>query len=151
MLDRLFQNWAYATPPVALLVLGLYPFIGAAIEPFVFLSLPIYMVHQFEEHDSNRFALYLNAMIGEKRRGLTALKIWIINVIFVWFLLLAVLYLSNTHAAWGVLAAYLLVVNGCVHGAWALKFRAYNPGLWTAIFSLSPVRSAILIFARRAA
>ena len=31
MLNRLFRNWAYAAPPMAILLVGLYPFIGAAI------------------------------------------------------------------------------------------------------------------------
>ena len=105
MLDRFFQNWAYAAPPVALLVLGLYPFIGPAIELSVFLSLPIYMVHQFEEHDNNRFAVYLNEMMGKDRSGLAPRDIWIINVIFVWFFILAVYYLSVSNPSWGVLAA----------------------------------------------
>ena len=138
MLDRFFQNWAYAAPPFALLVVGLYPFIGPTIELSVFLSLPIYMVHQFEEHDNNRFAVYLNEMMGKDRRGLGPRDIWIINVVFVWFFLLAVFYLSSSNPAWGVLAAYLLAINGFVHIVWAIKFRTYNPGLWTAVFLFVP-------------
>ncbi|MGD1882512.1 MAG: HXXEE domain-containing protein [Paracoccaceae bacterium] len=144
MLSRLFQNWAYAAPPFALLVLGLYPFISAEIELSVFLSLPVYMLHQYEEHDDNRFARYLNALIGKNRRGLVPRDVWVINVIFVWFLLLAVFYLTNVSPGWGVLAAYLLAINGLVHFAWALRFRAYNPGLWTALALFIP--SAIWIF-----
>ncbi|MEO0659504.1 MAG: HXXEE domain-containing protein [Pseudomonadota bacterium] len=144
MLDRFFQNWAYAAPPCALLVLGLYPFVGAAIEPSVFLSLPIYMIHQYDEHDNNRFAIFLNATMGKDRRGLTPRDVWIINVIFVWFFLLAVFYLAAAKPGWGVLAGYLLAINGCVHIAWALKFRAYNPGLWTALILFIPC--AIWIF-----
>ena len=144
MLDRFFQNWAYAAPPFALLVLGLYPFIGSTIELAVFLSLPMYMVHQFEEHDNNRFAIYLNAMMGKDRRGLGPRDIWIINVVFVWFFLLAVFYLSASNPAWGVLAAYLLVINGFVHIVWAIRFRTYNPGLWSAILFFVP--GAIWIF-----
>ena len=144
MLDRLFKNWAYAAPPFALLILGLYPFIGSAIELSVFLSLPIYMIHQFEEHDNNQFAVYLNAMMGKDRRGLTPRDVWIINVVFVWFFLLAVFYLSASNPAWGVVAAYLLLINGFVHIAWGLKFRTYNPGLWTGIFLFVPC--AIWIF-----
>ncbi len=138
MLDRFFQNWAYAAPPFALLVLGLYPFIGPTIELSVFLSLPIYMLHQFEEHDNNQFAVYLNAMMGKDRRGLGPRDIWIINVVFVWFFLLAVFYLSASNPAWGVAAAYLLVINGFVHIVWAIRFRTYNPGLWTAVILFVP-------------
>ena len=144
MLDRFFQNWVYAAPPFALLVLGLYPFVGPTIELSVFLSLPIYMIHQFEEHDNNQFAVYLNAMMGKDRRGLTPRDVWIINVVFVWFFLLAVFYLSTSNPGWGVLAGYLLAINGVVHIAWGLRFRAYNPGLWTAILLFIPC--AVWIF-----
>ena len=144
MLDRFFQNWAYAAPPFALLVLGLYPLIGPTIELSVFLSLPIYMFHQYEEHDDNRFAIYLNAMMGKDTRGLTPRDVWIINVIFVWFFLLAAFYLATANPGWGVLAGYLLAINGAVHIAWGLRFRAYNPGLWTAILLFIPC--AVWIF-----
>ncbi|MEM6891838.1 MAG: HXXEE domain-containing protein, partial [Pseudomonadota bacterium] len=46
--------------------------------------------------------------------------------------------------AWGVVAAYLLLTNGFVHIAWGIKFRTYNPGLWTAIFLFVPC--AVWIF-----
>lgn len=145
MLGRLFENWAYATPPIALLLIGLYPFIGPAIDLPLYLSLPVYMLHQYEEHDDNRFATFLNAMMGEEKRGLVAADIWVINVIFVWFFLLVAFYLAAANAGWAVLAGYLLAINGFVHVAWALMFRAYNPGLWTAIILFLPL--AIWIFA----
>lgn len=144
MRGRIFRNWAYATPPVALLILGLYPFVADKIILSLFLSLPIYMLHQFEEHDNNRFSEFLNGMIGEGAKGLSAADIWIINVIFVWFLLLSVFYLATISPGWGVLAGYLLAVNGALHVIWALVFRNYNPGLGTSIFLFFPL--AIWIF-----
>ncbi|MEM6462045.1 MAG: HXXEE domain-containing protein [Pseudomonadota bacterium] len=144
MLNRLFQNWVYATPPIALLLLGLYPFVGSGIALPVFLALPIYMLHQYEEHDQNRFAEFLNGTMGPNAKGLSAMDIWIINVIFVWFLLLVVFYLASFSPSWGVLAAYLLAINGFVHIVWAAVFRKYNPGLWTAIALFLPL--AIWIF-----
>ncbi|MEM9050165.1 MAG: HXXEE domain-containing protein [Pseudomonadota bacterium] len=144
MLDRLFQNWAYSTPPIALLLIALYPFIDLEIELSVYLSLPIYMLHQYEEHDQNKFAHFLNGMMGADKRGLSARDIWIVNVIFVWFLLLGVFYLSKISDDWGIAAAYLLAINGVVHIVWALKFRSYNPGLWSAIIFFLPC--AVWIF-----
>ncbi len=41
MLNRLFQNWAYAAPPMALLLIGLSPFMGAAIALPLFLFIPL--------------------------------------------------------------------------------------------------------------
>ncbi|MEL6968113.1 MAG: HXXEE domain-containing protein [Pseudomonadota bacterium] len=144
LLDRFFQNWVYAAPPCALLLVTLYPFVGTTVELSVYLSLPAYMIHQYEEHDDNRFAVFLNTIMGKDRRGLTPRDVWVINVIFVWFFLLAVFYMARANPGWGVLAGYLLAINGFVHIAWAVKFRAYNPGLWTAIALFIP--GAIWIF-----
>lgn len=144
MLNRLFQNWVYAAPPMALLLLGLYPFIGGEIALQLFLSLPVYLVHQYEEHDDNRFAAFMNGMVGADKKGLSPPSIWVINVIFVWFFLLCVFYLASSNAGWAVMAAYLLAINGLLHLAWAIKFRGYNPGVWTSILLFIP--SAAWIF-----
>lgn len=139
MLDRVFQNWVYATPPIALLLIALYPFMGSGIALSLFLSLPAYMIHQYEEHDADRFARFLNGMVGEGRKGLSPVDVWFINVILVWFLLLAVFHLASIAPGWGVLAAYLLLVNGLLHVVWAIKFQAYNPGLGTSLVMFIPL------------
>ena len=145
MLERFLQSWVYAAPPCALLLVALYPFVGLSIELSVYLSLPIYMIHQYEEHDDNRFAAFLNTMMGKDRRGLTPRDVWVINVIFVWFFLVVVFYLASANPGWGVLAGYLLAINAFVHTAWALKFRAYNPGLWTALALFIPCATWIFL------
>lgn len=143
MLTRLFQNWAYATPPIAVLLIGLYPFIGSNVSLPLFLALPVYMVHQYEEHDDNRFATFLNGLMGSDKRGLAPVDVWIINVIFVWFFLLAVFYLASHESGWGVLAGYLLLINGAVHVIWGIVFRRSNPGLWTSLILFFPLAAWI--------
>ncbi|MEX0430288.1 HXXEE domain-containing protein [Spiribacter insolitus] len=145
MLNRIFQYWVYATPPAALLLIGLYPLSGAGIALPVYLALPIYMIHQFEEHDADRFAVFLKGLLGPERRGLTAADIWVVNVVCVWFVLLAVFYLASGDPAWGVLTGYLVIVNAVLHAAWAVRLRRYNPGLWTALLLFLPL--AVWIFA----
>lgn len=149
MLDRLFQNWVYATPPIAVLLIGLYPFLGTKVSLPLFLSLPVYMIHQYEEHDNNRFTLFLNGMMGAGKKGLSSADVWIINIIFVWCFLLVVFHLASFAPGWGVLAAYLLAINGVLHVLWAIKFRKYNPGLWTSIFLFIPL--AVWVFSTTAA
>ncbi|MEM7462446.1 MAG: HXXEE domain-containing protein [Pseudomonadota bacterium] len=144
MLNRLFQNWVYATPPIALLLMGLYPFFGTSLALPLFLSLPVYMIHQYEEHDDNRFAVFLNGIIGTGRKGISPTDVWIINVVLVWFFLLAVFYLATFDTGWGVLAAYLLLINGVLHIVWWVVFQKYNPGLWSSVFLFVPL--AIWIF-----
>ncbi|MEM9236846.1 MAG: HXXEE domain-containing protein [Verrucomicrobiota bacterium] len=145
MINRLFQYWVYATPPIALLLIGLYPFLEESIALPLFLSLPVYMIHQYEEHDDNQFADFLNGLMGAEKKGLSPAHVWIINVVFVWFLLLATFYLTELSSNLGVLAAYLLAINGFVHVAWAVAFRRYNPGLWTSLILFLPL--AVWIFA----
>lgn len=149
MLDRFLQNWVYATPPFALLLVGLYPFIGPEIDFPVYLSLPAYMLHQYEEHDNDRFRAFLNSVMGADKSGLSHLSIWVINVVFVWFLLLAVFYASGAAQGWSVLAAYLLAINGILHLIWGVVFRGYNPGLWTAGLFFIPL--AIWIYLQTSA
>jgi len=139
LFNRIFHYWVYAAPPVALLLIGIYPFTDAEIALPVYLALPVYMIHQFEEHDSDRFAGFLRGLLGPDRRGLSAADIWIVNVVFVWFLLLAVFYLYRLDPAWGVLAGYLLAVNAFLHAVWAVRLRRYNPGLWTALALFLPL------------
>lgn len=139
MLDRFLENWVYATPPFALLLVGLYPFIGPEIDLALYLSLPAYMLHQYEEHDDDRFRAFLNSMMGQDKTGLSHMSIWVINVVFVWFLLLAVFYVSSAAQGWSVLAAYLLAINGVLHLIWGIVFRGYNPGLWTGGFLFIPI------------
>ncbi|WP_367951086.1 HXXEE domain-containing protein [Spiribacter roseus] len=143
LLNRIFQYWVYATLPAALLLIGLYPFIGAGIALPVYLALPIYMAHQFEEHDADRFAAFLNELLTPRRRGLTAADIWVVNVVFVWFALLAVFYLTRLDPAWGVLAGYLVAVNALLHVVWAVRLRRYNPGLWSAAVLFLPLATWI--------
>lgn len=145
MLDRFISNWAYAAPTIAVLLLGLYPFFQPNISLPIFLALPVYMLHQYEEHDDNRFALFLIEILGEGREGLGPTALWTINIIFVWFALLAVFYSAAVYPEWGVLAAYLLLTNGLLHIAWLFAFRKYNPGLWTAFILFIPLSLWIFV------
>ncbi|WP_164662195.1 HXXEE domain-containing protein [Tropicibacter sp. Alg240-R139] len=138
MLNRHFQNWVYATPPIALLLIGLYPFIGSTIALPLYLSLPVYMAHQFEEHDNNRFSKFIKGMMGEDKKGVTPFKVWVGNVIFVWFLILAIFYIEAAFTGWGVFAAHLMITNALLHIIWLVKLKKPNPGLWTAILLFIP-------------
>lgn len=52
----------------------------------VYLQLPIYMLHQYEEHDCDRFRLWVNNMIGHGRDVLTPIATFSINSLLVWLL-----------------------------------------------------------------
>ncbi|MEM6914890.1 MAG: HXXEE domain-containing protein [Pseudomonadota bacterium] len=105
----------------------------------MFLSLPVYMLHQYEEHDADRFRNAVNAMLGEGHQGLSYNAVWVVNVVFVWFLLLAVFWLAQSTPAWGLVAAYLMLINAAVHIIAAARTRTYNPGLTTSVLLFVPV------------
>ena len=66
MWQRLSQNWVYGALPLAILLLGLAPLLERIVTP-VFMSLPIFMLHQFDELDADRVRKAVNTMLGGER------------------------------------------------------------------------------------
>jgi hypothetical protein len=60
---------------------------------------PVYMVHQYEEHDNDRFRLFVNEKIGKQRVGLSPLAVFVINVPGVWGVIGISLALAATVSA----------------------------------------------------
>ncbi|MEM9046300.1 MAG: HXXEE domain-containing protein [Pseudomonadota bacterium] len=141
MWERLSENWVYGGVLAAPLFVMLAPFVAvSAGQPtmFIFLALPAYMIHQYEEHDGDRFRIFVNSMVGGE--ALTKGDVFWINYLGVWILLMAALWLHLSVAPGaGLIAPYLLLVNGLVHIAQAVKMRRYNPGLWTAVLWFLPL------------
>ena len=105
----------------------------------VYLQLPLYLLHQWEEHAADRFRLHINRALGGGREVLTPTATFWINALGVWGVDLIAIYLAwYVRPALGLAAGYLAVVNGLVHVAAAVKRREYNPGLWTALALLLP-------------
>lgn len=122
------------------------PFL-AALSPFlplaallVCLQLPIYMIHQFEEHYQDRFRLDFNRTMGAGREVLTPMPTFLINSIFVWgVIFLSIFLMVFVNQGLGLIAVYLTLVNGLVHLLAGVIHRAYNPGLWTALMLFFPL------------
>lgn len=136
MLDRLFHNWVYGGFLAGLMLFALAP-LAAANWPetlrLTFLFLPLYMAHQYEEHDADRFRLFFNQTIGRGYEVLTPQAVFLINVPGVWGVIVGACYLgAAANPGFGLVAVYLAVVNALVHVAHAIIFRCYNPGLATA-------------------
>jgi len=106
----------------------------------LYLQLPIYMIHQWEEHRGDRFRLYVNRTIGGGREALTPAATFWINSLGVWGVDIAALYLAWAIAPWaGLAAGYLAVVNAIPHIAMTIKRREYNPGVITAAVLFLPL------------
>ena len=106
----------------------------------VYLQLPVYMLHQWEEHRGDRFRAYINRVIGGGREALTPTATFWINALGVWAVDLAALYLAGfVDLALGLVAVYLPLVNAVGHLGPAVARREYNPGLWTSAALFLPL------------
>lgn len=140
---RIIENWVYGGSLAGLLLLALAPlFVGGWPRPLIaiFLQLPAYMLHQFEEHDAGRFGAFVNRQIGGGRTVLTDAAIFLINVPVVWGIMAVSLWLAVRVApGFGLVAIYLTLVNALVHIGPTIALRRYNPGLATAIILFLPL------------
>lgn len=130
-------QWPYAALFAAVFLFAILPFIAGGaggLLALVFVQLPIYMLHQWEEHAGDRFRQYANRVIGGGREALTPAATFWINSVGVWGVDLAALYLAWAVApAAGLVAGYLALVNSLLHIGQAVVRREYNPGLVTAL------------------
>jgi hypothetical protein len=141
--DWFIANWARASLPLAIILFLISPFVyrGIGLAAFlVFLTLPFYMLHQYEEHASGQFKAFVTKNVGRGREVLSDRDIFRVNVLFVWLGTLVILYLCvYVSIIWGLFAGYLVAFNGIVHIATSIRMRRYNPGLWTSVFVFLPL------------
>ncbi|MGZ3629031.1 MAG: HXXEE domain-containing protein [Ktedonobacteraceae bacterium] len=143
------QSWSRVGIPLGIVLLLLSPFLlkGIGVILFlVFLQLPVYMFHQYEEHAHGSFRDFINQMIGGGKLILSDTAIFWINILLVWVLDLCILYIAvYWNSSLGLIAAYLTLVNGLSHIIVALVQRRYNPGLWTSIVLFLPLGAASIV------
>ena len=143
MLKRLITYWVYGGALAGVLLLLLTPLLSRSWSvalTLTFLHLPMYMLHQYEEHDRDRFRLFFNKTIGRGREVLSPAAVFVINVPGVWGVIVVAVYLAaEVNIGLGLIAVYLAVVNAFVHIIHAIVFRCYNPGLGTAVGLFLPV------------
>ena len=141
--DWLIANWAKASLPLAIILFLISPFVyqGIGLGAFlVYLTLPVYMLHQFEEHAGGQFKAFVNKTVGRGQEVLGDRAIFGVNVLFVWLGTLVVLYLCvYVSIIWGLFAGYLMAVNGLGHIITSIRMRRYNPGLWSSVFLFLPL------------
>ena len=145
ILDWLVKKWQW--PYAALFTAGFLGVLAPLVFRYagmplglVYLQLPIYMLHQYEEHAGDRFRLWVNNMIGHGRDVLTPIATFWINSLLVWLLDLVALYLACfVDLSLGLIAIYLPMLNAFGHIVPAIIKRQYNPGLVTSVFVFLPV------------
>ena len=138
----LYANWQYAGLVAALILLALVPIIAGSVSLallVIYLSLPVYMLHQAEEHTGDRFRRFVNSRLGHGRDVLTAGAVVVINIGLVWIASLIALYLARfVDLGLGLIPVYLILVNAAIHVLSAASLRAYNPGLITSLVLFLP-------------
>ena len=104
------------------------------------MTLPLYMVHQFEENYQNRFCLMLNKLMGKGRVVLTPAATFIINAVLVWVLCLVSIALGFfVNPLLGLSAVYFIVLNSSLHCLQAIRFGFINSGLITSTALFLPI------------
>lgn len=140
------KHWVYGGFLAAFVILALIALFRASMPLallLIVLQLPIYMIHQFEEHDDDRFRRYVNLHVGGGDEVLSVPAVFVINIGGVWLLNLASIWLAATvDLGFGLIGIYGAFVNSLVHIVAAILSRNYNPGLMTAISLLLPSGTA---------
>lgn len=142
MIRRIIRHWVYGGFLAGFLLLGL---MAACCRSWtlplvlVFLQLPVYMLHQFEEHDDDRFRRFVNSILGQGREILSEAAVFVINIPGVWGVnLLSIILACTVDLGFGLIAVYLTLVNAVVHLVQAIHLKRYNPGLITAVLLFLP-------------
>jgi hypothetical protein len=117
------------------------------------LMLPVYMLHQFEEHgidllgDRYAFLGTMCRMLGYPQlQGCPAdpAFIFAVNVGAVWIAGACAIIWRRSNPLVGACAWGIALVNGVVHLGGALRLGGYNPGLLTGLLLLVPLSLWVL-------
>ena len=138
-------NWPGAAAFCGAILMILAPVVLVVAGPvlfWIYLMLPLYMLHQLEEHAGDRFRIFVNETMGGGREVLSRQATFVINSLGVWGVDLMALYLAVfVNPGWGLMAFYLPLVNAVGHILQAVALKKYNPGLVTSILLFLPLAS----------
>lgn len=148
MMDE--YNWARMALPFALLMLCSLPiFLRSDDLPVTLLYtlLPVYMIHQYEEHARGTFVAFFNSTAGKGYEILTEVSAFWINVLDVWLVFVVSCYLARYVAiGFALVPIYLTVLNGVAHVITSVVLRRYNPGLYTSLLLFLPWGLFLLVY-----
>jgi hypothetical protein len=114
------------------------------------MQLPIYLFHQFEEHNWNGFKNYINRNVFKVKEGDFPLNdkiIFWVNIPIVWILIPIFSGLSSLNIMFGLWIPYFAIFNSLTHVIVSVWNREYNPGLIVSLILGIPVGIyALIIF-----
>jgi hypothetical protein len=146
----MLDNWARMTLPLAVLLLCSLPiFLSAENTSLILLYtlLPVYMIHQYEEHAHGRFVAFVNSEVGKGHEVLTKRFAFWINILDVWLVFLVSFYLAKyAGIGFALVPIYLTILNGITHVIAGVILRRYNPGLYTSLVLFFPWGLFLLVY-----
>ena len=146
MMKWLYKNWAklciILSIIVAIIIL-LYVKTNNIILFLIWIQIPIYLLHQFEEHSwPGGFKRFVNKEIFNVENGEYPLNdkiIFWINVPIIWILMPIFAALSFYNLFFGLWIPIFAVFNSLTHVIGAIVKRKYNPGLFVSVVLGIPV------------
>jgi hypothetical protein len=125
--------------------------LGGAVAFWIYLQLPLYMLHQVEEHAGDRFREFVNQVVGHGVEVLSRPATFVINSVGVWGVDVAGIYAGLLWGpGWTLVVFYLPLVNALGHAVQAVVLRRYNRGLITALVLFLPLAGTGLWVVSRA-
>ena len=153
MVNWFYKNWAKLCLFLSIIVtLLIYIFIRPDnfLLFLIWIQLPIYLLHQFEEHNWNGFKNYVNRAVFKVKEDDFPLNdkiIFWVNIPIVWILIPIFAGLSSTNIMFGLWIPYFAVFNSLSHVIFSIRNQEYNPGLIVSLVLGIPVGIyALIIF-----
>ena len=145
-INWLYKNWARICLILSIIITIIIFLVVKTNNLILFLiwiQIPIYLLHQFEEHYwPGGFKNFFNKEIFNVDDGeypLNDINIFWINVPIIWVLMPIFAALSYINLFFGLWIPYFAVFNSLTHIAAAIIKRKYNPGLFVSLVLGIPV------------
>jgi len=145
-IEWLYKNWAKLCLILSVIVTIIIFLVVKTDNMLLFLiwiQIPIYLLHQFEEHAwPGGFRKYVNLNIFKVKNAeypLSDLSVFWINIPIIWVLMPIFAALSYLNLFFGLWIPYFAVLNSLTHVIAAIVKREYNPGLLVSLLLGIPV------------
>lgn len=152
-MDWLYKNWSKLSLGLVLvLTLLIFVFIKPSntLLFLIWIQIPIYLLHQFEEHSRNGFKNYVNKKVFNVEDGsypLNDKNIFWINIPIIWILMPLFAILSSLNPLIGLWIPFFGIINSLSHVIFSIVNKEYNPGILVSLILGIPVGAyALIIF-----
>ena len=142
----LYKNWAKLCLILSVITtLVIFSIVGISniVLFFIFIQIPVYLLHQFEEHAwPGGFKNYVNQRIFKADSmdyPLNDVSVFWVNIPIIWILMPLFASLSYLNLFFGLWIPYFAVINSLTHVVAAFIKKEYNPGLAVSLVLGIPI------------